>query len=854
MNYSDVFKYNSILYRHNFSNSFNNNLAINDNVYKYFYTLIFTMRKLLYFSFLFLFSNLYSQKPIVTGKIIEKSTNLPLANASVIFFNTETKKTAVTTTDIDGKYKTEVLSGVYDIKYQFISFKTKISEKVFINENKNLETIYLDDESQKLEAVEIRVEKTSIDIKLDKKIYNVGKDILVKGGTVSDLLDNVPSIAVSSEGTVSLRGNENVRILIDGKPSSAINVADALKLIPADAVDKVEVITNPSARYDAEGGGGIINIVLKKGKNQGFNGTFNISVGEPENTTASANLNLKKEYFNLFSNVGYNKKKNPGNFLINQENLNPDRSLKSYLEERRDSRRFGEGANLSLGLELLIDKNTSWTNALSFRQNDGGNNEDVFYFNYNNTRSFVNTIQRITNLTSFNENVEYTTNFTKKFKKEGHKLNFDGAFSQEIENEFSFIEGSIVQNNNFISSERTKKDNQQNRNLLQLDYVYPISKNTQIEAGFRGNYVDLVTDFRVEEKLTQTSPFTNIVGFTNKLEYIENVNATYLQFGSKIKKLSYLVGLRFEDSNIQVNQLTSGIFMNKNYSNFFPSAFLTYELSNNTNLSLNYSKRITRPRDRFINPFASYTSNINLFQGNPDINPALSDAFDLGFLKKWDKITLSTSAYYNYTKNSFQIVRKERGDLINGIPVIVNTPFNLATDAKSGFEFTLNYNFKKWWKLNGNFNFFNNKTTGEYSYINTNNNVVIQNFDFNANTWFTRLTSKITLPYKIDWQTNITYNADQKTRQGRSVGVPGANTGFSKDILKDMGTISFNISDFFNTRKRIQDINLPNVNSYSEMQMRVRQFTLNFTYRFNKKKSEEKPVKRQNEGGDEPMG
>jgi outer membrane receptor for ferrienterochelin and colicins len=256
----------------------------------------------------------------------------------------------------------------------------------------------------------------------------------------------------------------------------------------------------------------------------------------------------------------------------------------------------------------------------------------------------------------------------------------------------------------------------------------------------------------------------------------------------------------------------------------------------------------------------------------------MSDAFDLGYLKKWDKITLSTSAYFNHTTNSFQIVRKERGDfvvsiidaedtVVNGVvtminggedirtPVILNTPFNLSNDDKLGFEFTLNYAFKKWWKLNGNFNFFNNKTTGDYSYINSSNNLVVQNFDYNANTWFTRVTSKITLPYKIEWQTNATYNAPQKYRQGTIKGVAAANIAFSKDVLKDMGTISFNVSDVFNSRKRMQDLQLPTVNSNSEMQWRRRQFTLSFTYRFNKKKTDKDNKPKQGENGEgENMG
>lgn len=798
-----------------------------------------------------------NKKITVTGKIIEKSTSQPLEYATIEFrLPNETKPVSGGVTNNKGEFSIEIKPGTYDIKYEFISFKKIEVKSKALTENTFLGVIKLEDDAQQLNEVTIRAEKTSVEIKLDKKVYNVGKDILVRGGTVSDVLDNVPSISVSAEGAVALRGNENVRILIDGKPANANSVNDALKMLSADSVDKVEVVTNPSARYDAEGGGGIINILLKKGKNQGVNGTFIVSAGSPENSSASANINVKSELFNFFTTLGYNKRKNPGYTLINQENLNTDGSLKSYIEERRDSQRYGEGINANFGMEINIDKTTSWTNAFNFRNNHGGNVEDVLYYNYNNTKSFVNTSERLNDAVNDNYNVEYTTNFVKNFKKQGHKISFDGAFGKEKENEYSTIDGRIIETNTFVSAEKTRKNNSQGRNLVQADYVLPLGKNSQLEAGYRGNFINSIQDYQVEQFNTATQQYENIVGFTNKLNYIESVNALYTQFGSKINKFSYLLGLRYEDSHIEVNQITSEIFKTKNYNNFFPSAFLTYQVSDDLNFTLNYSKRITRPRDRFINPFASYTSNINLFRGNPDINPAFTDAYDLGFLKKWDKLTLNGSVYFNHTTDSFQIVRKESGDFVGTTPVIVNTPFNLGTEDKTGFEFTLNYQPKKWITLNANFNFFNNKTKGDYTYVNSSNQTIVQNFDFDANTWFSRLTSKVTLPYKINWQTNITYNAPQKYAQGKSIGIVAANLGFSKDILKDMGTISFNVSDLFNSRKRIQDLQLPTVNSYSEMQMRRRQVTVSFTYRFNKKKNEREPQKQKspNENGDDMIG
>lgn len=817
--------------------------------------------KILYFITLFYCSiiigqeNKDSRKIKISGKIVEKSSTLPLEYATIRFTDFDTNKVVTGgITNPSGEFNIELNPGVYNITYEFISFKTFQIKQKSLTENTNLGTITLEDESQKLDEVVVRSEKTTVEIRLDKKIYSVGKDIMVKGGTVSDVLDNVPSVAVDVEGRVSLRGNENVTILIDGKPSNAINITDALRLIPADAVDKIEVVTNPSARYDAEGGGGILNIILKRGKNDGVSGTFIVSAGEPENTGASANLNVKSAQSNFFTTIGYNKRNNPGNTKIDQENFNSSGELNSLIKERRLNNRLNEGLNANFGIELYLNKSTSWTNSLNLRINDGNSIEDVKYYNFNSNRDFVNSRIRYNEGISKSENFEYSSNFIKKFKKDGHKLNIDLSFSKNNDNDNTTIEGNFIESGAFVSSERTGNKQIQGRNLFQVDYVLPLNDKSQIEAGFRGNYIESITDFRVEERLTQTSDFTNIAAFTNKLEYIENVSAFYAQFGSKINKFSYLFGLRFEDSEIQVNQFIGNDFNTKKYNNLFPSAFLTYEISEESSVSLNYSKRITRPRDRFINPFASYSSNLNLFQGNPDINPAFSDVVDLGYLKKWDKLTLSSSVYFNRTSDAFQIVRKERGDFINDIPVIINTPFNLATDDRLGFEFTLNYNAKKWWKLNGNFNFFDNKTSGEYSYLNTNNQLVTQNFDYQSSTWFARITSKITLPYKIDWQTNGTYNARQKTAQGVNRAVVAANLAFSKDVLKDKGTISFNINDVFNSRKMLRDLRLPTVNSDSEMQWRVRAFTLSFTYRFNKKKTEERPKRQDNGDGGEMMG
>lgn len=798
---------------------------------------------------LFLSLTAFAQRPegkkvTVSGKVIEKGTNLPLEYATIVFENSTTKQLSGGITDENGVFKFEVIAGNYNVRAEFISFKTvTIPQKVF-NADSNLGTIQMEADVAQLNEIEVIAEKSTVEIKLDKRVYNVGKDMMVKGGTVSDVLDNVPSVTVDAEGTVALRGNENVKILIDGKPSglAGINIADALKLLPADAVEKVEVITNPSARYDAEGGGGIINIVLRKGKANGVNGSVMVNAGDPETYGTSINLNKKSDDYNLFSNIGYNYRNNPGNSLVDAEYFNADGSTSRFIKERRTNERLSEGYNANFGIDLNLSKSLTWTNALTFRENNGKNPDNVFFYNFDasNNPTFVR--NRLNDQKSDEFSIEYSSNFTKKFKKDDHKLTVDFATSQNRENEFATIYDQILDDPASLTTQGTSNKNKQQRNLIQTDYVLPIGKNGRFEAGYRGSFQKNLTDFVV----------TPVSDFSNTLEYVENVNALYTQYGSKINKFSYFFGLRFEDSHIEVNSLSLNDYNTKKYNNLFPSATFNYEFSESSSVSLSYSKRINRPRGRFLNPVSSLSSNINIFQGNPDLNPSKTDAIDLGYLKRWKKLTFNTSAYINVTNDSYQFIRKESGLFVEGVPVILSTPINLSKEYRAGFEFNLNYTPYKWWRLNGNFNAFRNETKGDYSFVDSDGDTILQNFDNVALTWFARINSKITLPYKIDWQTNGTYNAPQTNAQGRSLGVASMNLAFSKDILKDKGTIALNVSDVFNSRKRIMETEIPNVvSSYSEMQWRERQVMLTFTYRFNKQKNErDRQPRREDNGGE----
>ncbi|OUL64058.1 outer membrane beta-barrel family protein [Flavobacterium sp. AJR] len=779
----------------------------------------------------------------VTGKVVEKTTNQPLEYATITLVNTKNPKAlAGGITNNKGEFSVDAVPGVYDIKIEFISFKVIEIKQKNIAENTNLGQFALSEDANQLNEVVVRAEKSTVEIKLDKKVYNVGQDMIVKGGTVSDVLDNVPSVSVDTEGNVSLRGSDNIRILIDGRPSNAINVAEALRQIPADAIDKVEVITNPSARYDAEGGSGLINIILKKGKNQGFNGTFIASTGIPETYGVSANANYKTKKINYFTTAGYSYRTTEGGGSTNSEYLNPDGSIKSYLDELRDTKRLRKGFNARVGAEWEITPTIFWTNAVNYQKNSGEDKDLIDYNNFDVNHDYTGSSYRLSNTNIASDNVEFTSNLIKNFNDKGHKLTADISISKNNDDSNGTITGSP--NFNTTLNNQVQKQFQ-----IQADYVLPFGEGSQFEAGYKGNFNDLDNVYNVNTD-DQGNP---IQGFlSNTLVYKEKINALYTQFGSKIKetKFSYLLGLRWEDSNIDVNLLDTNNFNNKKYNNLFPSAFLNYEISDNSSLSVSYSKRISRPRGRFMNPATNYASNINIFRGNPDLDPSLTDKYDVGYIKRWDKVTFNTSLYYENTTDVFTFVRLQTGDNVDGIPVILSTPINLGKQQKIGYEFTVNYTPFKWWKLNTNFNLYNLNTTGDYTYTDVNNLAITENFDNEATSWFARISSRITLPYKIDWQTTAMYNGAQKTAQGKNLGQFGLNLAFSKDVLKDKGTIAFNVSDVFNSRIMKTETYLDNVNSYSEMQFRKRQFNLSFTYRFNKPKNEREKQGPKNEGND----
>lgn len=781
----------------------------------------------------------------ISGKVIDSETNAPLEYATVAFFSKKQNKIITGgITDLEGNFNIEIQSGLYDVSVEFMTYKTKTFSNQNLTETTNLGTISLELDIEALDAVEIIAEKTTVELKLDKKIYNVGKDLTVRGGSVSDVLDNVPSVSVDVEGNVALRGNDNVRILINGKPSGLVGLSstEALRQLPAESIERVEVITAPSSRYDAEGTAGILNIILRRSKLQGLNGALTANIGHPTTAGISGNLNYRTGDFNFFTTTGYSYREAPGNSTTKTQYFNetidettgelvdnPD----TYLNEYRDFDRERKGFNINTGVEWYVNDKASITASVVYRDNNNSTNTTNSINELDANGQLLNQTFRFDPELEDDKTIQYSLNFDKQFESTGHKLTLDFQFEDSKEDEFSTIQ------EDGLDIEKVSTIESQERVLLQTDYVLPIGENSQFEFGYRGNFNTLDTDYSLA--FNENGEFIEDSNVSNNLIYTEHINAVYTQYGSKIKsKFSYLLGVRMEDTRIKINQVTSGDYDTKNYTEFFPTVNLAYELSEDQSFTLGYNRRIRRPRSRFINPFPSRSSATNIFQGNADIDPSYSNTLDLGYLNKMNTVTVNSSIYYTKSTDVFTFISEDTGETVfvgeTEVPVIRRTPINLATNERYGFEFTLGYRPSRKFNINGNFNLFKSITRGDYNDT---------NFDADNLSWQARVNAKYTLPAKIDWQTRLGYYGPSEDAQNKRNGIFSCDLAFSKDLFKEKASIALNVRDVFNSRKRTIESTTDTFFSDSEFQWRQRSFNLSFTYRFNQKKSRSN----QNRGG-----
>ena len=773
----------------------------------------------------------YNQpKEYIISGVISSLDNDELLEYATITLLDPQDKSVITggISDNLGKFSIPIKGGTYDVLIEFISFKKLTLDKVELNNNIDLGKIRLELDYEALGEVEIIAEETTVEVKLDKKIYTVGRDLSVRGGNAGDVLDNIPSVSVDLEGNILLRGNDLARILINGKPSSLVGIdSKFLQQLPSDAIEKVEVITSPSARYEAQGSGGIINIILRKSKKLGLNGSLSSSAGDPKRNALSSNLNYRNGKLNFFNSSGWNDNLSPGGGYNNSEYYNGDEP-NTFFEEDRQRERSRSGYFLNNGIEWYLSDNTSIVGSFFYNKADSENVQNNFI---NQVDSFggdiLNQTIQTENEISNDFNREYNFNYETNFDDTGQKLTVDLQFdnSEDYEN------GDVLRDNELDEVINTKEES--NSYLIKADYVYPIGDNKQFEAGIRISEDDNITDYKVFENID--SEIVEDLDQSNIFQYKEQINALYTQYGVKVEdKYSFLVGLRVENTIKDINQLTTQDYINKNETGLFPTFNFGLELDENETLTFGYNRRIRRPWSRFINPFPSKTSPINIFRGNPDLNPTYSNNIDFGYLKRFESsFTINTSAYFQRSTDTYNFINQENGETVqlNGveIPVVERFPINLSSNERFGFELNLSYRKGRKWNINSNFNLYTNKVVGSYEDL---------VFDNESLSWSFRLNNKLTLPGKIEWQTRMNYRGPEETAITKRDGNFSVDLAFSKELFNDNASLTFNVRDLLDQGGwKTETFNQTFYND-SEYRWRQRSYTLNFTYRFNQKKNQ----------------
>ncbi|SHL05132.1 TonB-dependent receptor domain-containing protein [Chryseobacterium polytrichastri] len=780
------------------------------------------MKQLILF-FLIIIPSQYSfaQKAKITG-VIHESSGIAIPYATITLKEIDDKPVAVGISDTKGIFRLENLSeGNYTLTYSLIGFKT-ITKPIQIIADKevNVGTIVLQPDGKLLEEVTVNGQHPSVSLKIDKKVFEVGKDILSQSGAVTDLLNIVPSVSVTPTGSISLRGNSNVLVLIDGR-RTGLTQGNALDQLPADQVERVEVITNPSSRFDAAGSAGIINIILKKNKKAGFSGQIRLVGGSPNETRVTPSINYKSNKLNLFATYGLRLSDYVGLYTVEQSTGLS--STPVYMNQRQDENRHDNAKLLYFGADFKFNDHNSITAAF-LRNSTRDHDKTRLNYLYSDKNSILDS-----SLSRSGESWEKRSynqlefNYTKTFGKAGKKLTVDMQYDfWNSEKEWNLTTSKVSPISIDLPMIRTISDGSSKDLMIKADMIQPMGSNATLEFGVKAEDRRVNSDFIAEQQ--NSTGWETVDQIDNHLLYKELIGSGYVQFSGKAGAFSYQSGLRGELARIGIEDRIGSYTNKKKYNRLFPTLNISYLFKEGATLQGSYSKRINRPSLRMIYPFNELTDLSTRYIGNPDLNPSYANVFELAFLKNWKTLTFNPSFYYQSTSGVIEDYTYKNAD-----GLFITMPININKEIRSGFELSLLYNPIKWLQVNTELNVFHYSEQGVYQN---------QNFDYSGNTFTARVSAQLKLKDKLAFQTLYNFRGANATAQTRAEALHSIDFGCSKTFLKDKATVMFDVSNLFDLRKSksittgsdyiISQTNIPNAARYR----------LTLVYRLNLKDNE----------------
>ena len=779
-------------------------------------------------------SKKFSIRGVVTD---EKGKPVPYSSI-LLYKDLDSTQVSATASNDNGKFDLSVDTGSYFLKVSFLSYEEKIVNGIkVIDKDVDLAPVVLKASIKVLNEVVVTAEKKLMELKLDKKVYNVSQDVSNIGANASEILESIPSVTVDVDGNVSLRGSQGVRILIDGKPSAltGIRSTDALRNLQGAMIDKIEVITNPSARFDATGETGIINIVLKKNKTTGFNGNFTSTIGYPSNFSGAYSVNYRTKRMNLFSSFGTSYRKNRGKGFSTQRYTGFDTSF--VYNQSNNRVRKDRSFELMAGIDYFINNNTTLTGSFLIDAGKENNVSDILYEDFNSAGQLTKSIKRIDDESEKERDTEVSLSLRKKFPGKNNKeWTTDFKWTNSGERESSdYIQDNINGGERLI--QRSANPAYEDNILLQTDYIASFGEEGNFETGFKGAVRKIRNEYLVEEQ-ENGGAWVILPAFDNNMQFTERVFALYAMMGNKIKKFSYQLGLRGEYTDMRTGLNKTNEVNDRSYFNVFPSGSFSYELSDINTLQLSYSYRINRPDFRNLTPFSDFSDPRVFFVGNPNLDPEFTHSIEAGNLTDWGKGSFLAGIYYRHKKGVIERIRIL--DTLSGITNII--PINLSTQNDLGLEFNFNLTAYEWWKLSSSFNFFSSHAKGQYDR---------ELLESKTVSWTNRTTSRMTFFKQLDFQASLNYQSPRKNTQGKELSSYSIDLGLAKDVFKSKGTLTLNVRDLMNSRRRRSIVDIPGYFSNSNNMWRPRQINLTLNFRLNQQKIQRDDDDEGEDGGNE---
>jgi outer membrane receptor protein involved in Fe transport len=733
---------------------------------------------------------------VISGTLNDESTKEHVEYGNILLFKAK-DSTMVTGTITDAKGKflfSNVAPGSYYLRVSFIGYEDKYYSGIAISQRSadvKMGNLSIKPKMSGLQEVEIIAEKSLITNNLDKKVITVDKTMALSGGTATDIMENVPSVAVDAEGNVSMRGNSNITLLIDGKPASqaGISSSDILNQLPASAIESIEVITNPSVRYDPDGTSGIINIVLKKKALQGFNGQVSGTVGTNEKYNGSLNLNYRANKVNFF--VGADGRYNLTETSSESERTSKYSDFVNILRQTQEGESFRKSMNVNGGIDYFIDTRNNITFSVQKRNMAFGQKGFTSNKNYYGSDSLMDNYTRFTDSERKIQSMGYNLSYKHTFAEKGREFTQDFVFyNNEMNNEQLIDQQNIdpVTNEN-IGLLQSQKNYATNNNIFftaQGNYIHPFVSGARLETGYKVSLRDMGMDYDYTTYNHNTNEWEEQVLLKNHYDYKEQIYAVYGIYGNTWKKLRYQAGLRYEQVYNQSKVEQTGISYTNPYSSFYPSLHTQYDLGKKRELQFSYSRRVDRPSPRELNPYVDYSDSLNIRQGNPALQPEYTNSLEVGVLKYWDKTSLTSNLFFRNTAGLIEDIT-----LLDTTGISYTMPQNINNSKSYGIEFVASANPNKWLRLNGNLSFYNYMVSEVPEY----HIPATESF-----TWSGRLNATFMYSKDGSFQLIGNYMSPSSSLQSTRESNYNIDASLRHDFFKSKLTVSLRVTDIFNTR------------------------------------------------------